>query len=234
MTVTANDGIATSNTAMGTVTISQAPKISLNVDTVNYNTLWQHCRRRADHGRRSDGGRRRLRRSDRCGRRSANLPSMTVTITSPHAGDVLTGTGSGGVTVTAYNPTTGQLVLSGTATPTVYQTVLGTVKYNNTSGGPGVGVVTVTVKDTDGMLTSNTATATVNITTAATVPSIVAGTYLFYDHSAYSGEVGISAIASKDNTAIDPLKTRYLGSTSWPRWPTCRASRWGSTASCSI
>ena len=144
---------------------------------------------------------------------SANLASMTVTITTPHAGDILTGTGSGGVTVTAYNPTTGQLVLSGTATPTVYQTVLGTVKYNNTSGGPGVSVVTVTVKDTDGTLTSNTATATVNINTAVTVPSIVSGSYLFYDHSAYSGGTsGAINLASRDNAAIDPLKTGYLGS----------------------
>ena len=126
---------------------------------------------------------------------------------------MLSATASGGVSVTAYNATTGQLVLSGNAPLANYQTVLGTVKYNNTSGGPGVSVITVTVVDTDGVLSSNTATATVNITASGPVPSVVAGAYLFYDHSAYNNNtVGISSIASRDNTAIDPLKTPYLGS----------------------
>ena len=215
VTVTANDGIATSNVPVGTVTIGQAPKISLNVDTVNYNTQWTSTTATAVNVTGAGplvaaGG---FAAPVLSSAESANLTSMTVTITSPHAGDILTGTGSGAVTVTAYNPTTGQLVLSGTATPTVYQTVLGSVKYNNTSGGPGVGVVSVTVKDTDGTLTSNTATATVNINTSATVPSIVSGTYLFYDHSSYSGGLsGAINAASKDNAAIDPLKTGYLGS----------------------
>ena len=214
ITVTANDGLATSNTATATITISQAPVVRLNVNTVNYSTLWQNAGAVPISGVGPTAGSGGFAAPIVADAEAANLQAMTVTIANPQAGDVLSATASGGVSVSAYNATTGQLVLSGNAPLTNYQTVLGTVQYNNTSGGPGVSVVTVTVTDTDGVLTSNTATATVNISTGGPVPSIVAGTYLFYDHSAYDNNtVGISAIASRDNTAIDPLKTPYLGGT---------------------
>ena len=215
ITVAANDGLATSNTATATITISQAPVVRLNVNTINYSTLWQNAGAVPISGFGPTAGAGGFAAPIVADAEAANLQSMTVTIANPQAGDVLSATASGGVSVSAYNATTGQLVLSGNAPLSDYQSVLGTVQYNNTSGGPGVSVVTVTVTDTDGLLTSNTATATVNISTGGPVPSIVAGTYLFYDHSAYNNNtVGISPIASRDNTAIDPLKTPYLGGTS--------------------
>ncbi len=70
---------------------------------------------------------------------STTLSSLTVTIASPQAGDVLTATAGSGVTVTPYNPTTGVLLLSGNASLSAYQAALASVQYNNTSGGPGVG-----------------------------------------------------------------------------------------------
>ena len=76
---------------------------------------------------------------------------------------MLTATASGGVTVTPFNPATGVLLLSGTASLAAYQTVLGSVQYNNTSGGPGVASETVNVVANDGTSNSNTAISTISI-----------------------------------------------------------------------
>ena len=94
---------------------------------------------------------------------SATLSSLSVTLASPQAGDVLTATAGGGVTVTPYNPTTGVLLLSGTASLAAYQTVLASVQYNNTSGGPGVASETINVVANDGISNSNTAVSTISI-----------------------------------------------------------------------
>ena len=76
---------------------------------------------------------------------------------------MLTATASGGVTVTPYNPTTGVLLLSGNASLAAYETVLASVQYNNTSGGPGVASETINIVANDGISNSNTAVSTITI-----------------------------------------------------------------------
>ena len=87
------------------------------------------------------------------------LVSMTVTLSSPAPGDVLSSTNVGSIT-DSYNSGTGVLTLSGTDTAANYQTALRSIKYNNTSGGPGAATDTVSIVGNDGVFTSTTAVAT--------------------------------------------------------------------------
>ncbi len=91
----------------------------------------------------------------------ANLASMTVTLTSPHTGDVLAANTTG--TSITQGFAGGVLTLSGVDTLADYQTVLRTVTYNNTTGGPGVAVETATVVANDGSLNSTAVTSTINM-----------------------------------------------------------------------
>jgi hypothetical protein len=83
---------------------------------------------------------------------ATNLASMTATIgtaDSPsggvHQGDILTATTLVGGITQSYNAITGVLTLSGNATSANYQTVLRSIRYDNSStfGGPGADTVHV-------------------------------------------------------------------------------------------
>jgi subtilisin family serine protease len=69
---------------------------------------------------------------------NSKLVSLTITLLNAPNGSAesLTATASGGVTVVAYNATTRQLILKGVAPVADYQTVLRTVRYNNTLANP--------------------------------------------------------------------------------------------------
>ncbi len=86
--------------------------------------------------------------------------NIVITITNPHAGDILTATDSGGVT-SSWDATSNTMTLTGNVAAANYQTVLRTVKYNNTFGGPGVsvnvGTVNINVVGHSGAVTSRTA-----------------------------------------------------------------------------
>ena len=107
---------------------------------------------------------------------SATLSSMTIAIENHHAGDMLTAAGGGGITVTPYNPTTGVLLLSGTASLADYQTVLDSVQYNNTNGGPDVASETINIVANDGISHSNPAQATIVFTLPEVIGAQVDGT----------------------------------------------------------
>jgi streptogramin lyase len=147
---------------------------------------------------------------------STTLNSLTVTIASPHAGDTLTATASGGITVTPYNPTTGVLSLSGTASLAAYQTVLASVQYNNTSGGPGVASETIDVVANDGISNSSTAESTITIS-APPIVELDAPSTNFATSWTNSGAVPISVNGSP--TLVSGLSNPYgiavSGGTLW-------------------
>ncbi len=198
VTVVANDGISTSNPAIATITINQAPSVRLNVNSVNDVATWTGSGpvALANKAIISDA-------------ESANLTAMTITVSAPRAGDVLSATTPGNITALPYNPATGQLVLSGSDTVANYRTALASLTYDNTSGASVSGLETVSVVATDGVNTSNAAVASINVNNSTSVASFVAGTYLFYDHSAYNGNT--IGVGTKDDRAIDPSKAPYLG-----------------------
>src|SRR4029078_9654116 len=88
---------------------------------------------------------------------------MTACLGTLHAGDVLAANTAGTSVTASYNSGTGVLTLSGNRPTSEYQTVLRTIKYNNTSGGPGVDAVTVNIVANDGTSDSAPSVATITI-----------------------------------------------------------------------
>ena len=76
--------------------------------------------------------------------------------------DILSFTPSGGIGG-SYNASTGVLTLTGTASQAAYETVLGTVTYQNTSDNPSTAQRTISYIVNDGFVDSAAGTATVNV-----------------------------------------------------------------------
>ena len=91
----------------------------------------------------------------------SSLTSLTATIIGPQDGDILTANTAGTPLSTTFSGTT--LTVLGTATLDQYQQVLRTLKYHNTSGGPGFGPVSIEVRTHDILQSSNVAQVSVTI-----------------------------------------------------------------------
>jgi hypothetical protein len=104
----------------------------------------------------------------------ANLESMTVTLTNRPDGisELLAATATGGITVDAYNSSTGVLLIHGTGTVADYQTILRSVTYNNTSNTPDTTQRDVTVVANDGQEDSPSATSHVSVTQTNDAPTL--------------------------------------------------------------
>ncbi|OUL36730.1 hypothetical protein BV372_05935 [Nostoc sp. T09] len=100
-----------------------------------------------------------------------NINSATITLTTRPDGnseilsiDATVGGTVSGVTASAYNSSTGQITLTGTATLANYQQIIATLKYNNTAANPNTTSRTINVQliDSDN-LASNIAVSTITI-----------------------------------------------------------------------
>jgi len=98
-----------------------------------------------------------------------SIESATITLTNAETGDVLNvGSLPAGITASAYDPATGVLTLSGSASLADYQSALSAIQFENTDGGTDTSrIVEVTVNDGQG--DSAIATSTINVTTIPTV-----------------------------------------------------------------
>ena len=105
---------------------------------------------------------------------SANFASLTVAIAGTHVGDTLTANTSGTSITASY--ANGTLSLSGSDTIAHYQTVLRTIKYQNTAGGPGADMVTLNFTANDGTQNSNTAVATIDLPPSLDLDGVASGT----------------------------------------------------------
>ena len=151
------NALTPSNQPLLTITYIPAdspPVVQLNAPNANYETTWNNSGAVAIASSAN---------ASVTDAESSTLNAMTITLASPQPGDVLSATPTGSVTVTAYNAGTGVLTLSGSDTLAHYQQVLGTVKYNNTTGSPNIAAETVSVVATDSLNSSTAAVATINI-----------------------------------------------------------------------
>lgn len=133
-----------------------------------------------------------------------NLSSLTVTITNllDGADETLTADVTGTSIVANY--LAGTLTLSGSDTVANYQQVLRTVRYDNVSAAPDATSRTIEFVASDGTGNSNTATATVNITTSNNPPTID----LDGDNSSGALASGFNAVFTEDGGAVpiaDPI-----------------------------
>jgi len=114
---------------------------------------------------------------------SANLASLTVTITNPDFDgtvEFLSADTSATPLITAtYNPATGVLTLNGAAPVADYEQVLRTVRYENTADAPSADPRAITFVASDGGSASNVAAATVTIAPVNDAPTadIAAASY---------------------------------------------------------
>ncbi len=94
-----------------------------------------------------------------------NMESAMIVISNVQAGDVLSISGAlpAGI-VSSYDSMTGTLSLTGSATRANYETALEQVRFSSTSENPTTTARTINVVVNDGLINSNTAVATVNIT----------------------------------------------------------------------
>ena len=97
---------------------------------------------------------------------NTKLTSATVTLTNHDTDDVLAFNGAppAGITASAYDPVTGILTLTGTASLAAYQTALQQIRFNNTSTNPSTETRIIDVVVNDGTAASNTAHAIVEVT----------------------------------------------------------------------
>jgi len=112
---------------------------------------------------------------------NTTLTGATVQITGNFVSgqDTLSFTPSG-ATSGSYNSATGLLTISGTDTLAVYQTVLRSVTYQNSSENPSTAARTVSWIVTDGTTPSSTQTTTINVTSVNDPPVVTAGATLSY------------------------------------------------------
>ena len=139
----------------------------------------------------------------------SNLTSLTVSLDSFHAGDVLAMANLSGLNITqSYG--SGTLTLSGSDTVAHYQQALRFLTYDNTTGtGPGVTQLQATVIASDGTLLSSPVTTTIATNVAS---GQVLGNRLFYNNSKYDGNN--SAInGPSDDLAIASDKVGFVSGT---------------------
>ena len=94
------------------------------------------------------------------------LTSATVTLTNPDTDDVLLFNGAppAGITASVYDPVTGILTLTGTASLAAYQAALQQITFANTGTNPSTETRIIDVVVNDGTVASNLAHAIVEVT----------------------------------------------------------------------
>ena len=139
--------------------------------------------------------------------------SITIQITNPHAGDILSAVDSGGVT-SSWDAVNNRMTLTGAAPAADYQTVLRTVKYNNTNGGPGVsvnvGTVEISVIGVSGPVTSRTAVARVNASPVVDLNGSDGVQNVGKNFNATWSNAGAVSIVDSDATVISPGRPNLL------------------------
>ena len=123
---------------------------------------------------------------------STTLVSATITLANRQAGDLLTVTLPlpGGIVASAYDPGTGVLTLTGTATLDDYEAALQQVLYSNTSDDPVTDDRLIEVVVNDGVNTSNVAAALINVVAVNDAPDILLDT-----SAAYVENAAVTALA---------------------------------------
>ncbi len=106
---------------------------------------------------------------------SPTLASATVTLTNPDTDDVLVfnGTPPAGITAFPYDPLTGILTLTGTASLAAYQTALQQITFDNTGTNPSTETRIIDVVVNDGTVASNLAHAIIEVTQVDNIAPVV-------------------------------------------------------------
>ncbi len=148
---------------------------------------------------------------------SPNLTGATITLTGFVPGqDVLTFPNQPPI-IGTFNPVTGVLTLTGTATVAQYQAALQSVTYTNTSTNPATTPRQIEITVTDGTTTSNPAIIRPIIITpinTAPIVSATSGSLLYNENAgalAIDANIGVSDPDSATLTGATITLTNYVG-----------------------
>ncbi|WP_319421314.1 DUF4347 domain-containing protein [Pleurocapsa sp. FMAR1] len=162
VSVVVNDGNNNSNTATTTIKINTPPIIDLDGNDSSGATGNNYQTAFAKTGSAVSIADRDVKITDPD---NTNIASATITLTNRQTSDVLAAAGTlpTGITASAYDPATGVITLSGSASLANYQTAIRAISFNNTSTSPSTTARKVDVVVNDGTVNSNTATTTISI-----------------------------------------------------------------------
>ncbi|MDP1955177.1 MAG: tandem-95 repeat protein [Polaromonas sp.] len=150
---------------------------------------------------------------------ATNLASATITLTNWQAGDVLAiGSIPAGISYTLSGPNSNILTLTGAATVADYKVALQAITYASTSENPSTTPRSITVVVNDGLVNSNVATTTVNVTAVNDAPTLdLDGSASGTGFSTYFVRSGPSstaiAIADIDRVITDADSANMTGAT---------------------
>jgi hypothetical protein len=134
------------------------------------------------------------------------LASARITLTNPQAGDVLTVPASlpGGITASVYDPVTGLLTLTGTASLADYQAVLAQIRYSAAGENPVADTRIVEIIVNDGVNDSDAATALITVAAENDPPAItVDGTATFIENGAALPLSPNAILTDPDDTELE-------------------------------
>jgi Ca2+-binding RTX toxin-like protein len=213
--VLVNDGTSNSNTAVATIGMNRAPVLDLDANDSNTATGANYVTSYTDGAGPVSLADTDISVTDADG----TLSSASVTLTNPKTGDVLiAGTMPAGITATVSGNT---VSLTGVATPAAYQTAIRAISFSNSSGNPDTTPRSILVAVSDGVVTSNTGTTTVNVVAVNDAPAVdldannsSGATGSGYTTYFTLGSVGATiAIADVDASVTDPDNANLAGAT---------------------
>src|SRR5262245_5371082 len=117
---------------------------------------------------------------------STNLVSATITLTNPQTGDLLAVSGAlpGAITASAYDPLTGILTFTGSATLADYEAALQQILYSNTGNNPATDDRVISVVGNDGANDSNVADAVIGVAAVNDAPALVVANATYQENAA--------------------------------------------------
>jgi hypothetical protein len=136
---------------------------------------------------------------------SATLASARITLTNAQTGDLLaiSGTLPAGITPSIYDPVTGTLTLSGTASLADYQAALAQIRFSTAGDDPVTDGRVVEVVVNDGVNDSNAATALITVTAENDPPTIAVEEGVIYvENGAALPLSPLVAVTDPDNTEL--------------------------------
>ncbi|WP_374339779.1 type I secretion C-terminal target domain-containing protein, partial [Leeia sp.] len=174
--VVVNDGTANSNVAVSTIhvtAVNDAPVLDLDANDSSLVSGSGYQTTYTENGAGVSIGDTDVSITDAD---SSNIVSATITLTNAQAGDLLAaGSLPAGITASAYNPATGVITLTGSASLANYQAAIRAIAFSNSGDNPSTVDRVINVVVNDGTANSNVAVSTIHVTAVNDAPVSAGG-----------------------------------------------------------
>src|SRR5262245_57706580 len=136
---------------------------------------------------------------------STNLVSATITLSNRQTDDLLTVSGAlpAGITASTYDPVTGILALTGSATLAEYQAALQQIQYSNTGDNPATEDRLIEVVVNDGANDSNVADAVIGVAAVNDAPALVVANATHTENNPPLALSPLASVTDPDDTELN-------------------------------